>query len=81
MSANGANYVVALDGHFSLVYGTSASAPTFGAIITMINNERIAIGKKTLGYVQTHCVSMLHLLINIMQVSQSSVIPEPKDVQ
>jgi len=51
VSANGANYVIALNGYFSLVYGTSASAPTFGAMITMLNNERIAIGKKPLGYV------------------------------
>lgn len=37
VSANGANYVVAVDGALSLIYGTSASSPTFGSIITLIN--------------------------------------------
>jgi tripeptidyl-peptidase I len=37
LSANGANYVVAVDGSLTLVYGTSASAPVFGSIITLIN--------------------------------------------
>jgi len=50
VSANGANYIIALDGYWSLVYGTSASAPTFGSIITLINNERIAAGRKALGF-------------------------------
>jgi len=50
VSANGANYVVAVDGSFSLVYGTSASAPTFGSIITLINEQRIAAGKSAVGF-------------------------------
>lgn len=51
MAANGANYVVAVDGALSLVYGTSASAPTFGAIITLINEERIKAGKSAVGFI------------------------------
>ena len=39
-----ANYVVAVDGTFTLIYGTSASAPVVGAIITLINDARIALG-------------------------------------
>lgn len=50
VSANGANYVVAVDGTLSLVYGTSASSPTFGAIITLINNQRATAGKAALGF-------------------------------
>ncbi|KAL9616458.1 MAG: hypothetical protein Q9160_008674 [Pyrenula sp. 1 TL-2023] len=50
VSANGANYVVAVEGSLSLVYGTSASAPTFGAIVTLINNNRAAAGKAALGF-------------------------------
>ncbi|KAF8903999.1 peptidase S8/S53 domain-containing protein, partial [Mucidula mucida] len=45
ISANGANYVVAVNGQFSLVYGTSASAPVVGGIFTLINDARIANGK------------------------------------
>lgn len=51
VSANGANYVVAIDGGFELVYGTSASSPVFGSIITLINNELIAAGKNPVGFI------------------------------
>lgn len=51
ISANGVNYVVAVDGVFSLVYGTSASAPVVGAIFTLINAERINAGKAPIGFV------------------------------
>ncbi|KAE8454178.1 hypothetical protein EG329_005103 [Mollisiaceae sp. DMI_Dod_QoI] len=50
VAANGANYVVAVDGSLSLVYGTSASSPVFGSIVTLINNERIAAGKGAVGF-------------------------------
>ncbi|KAK3940912.1 peptidase S8/S53 domain-containing protein [Diplogelasinospora grovesii] len=50
VSANGANYVVAIDGGFSLVYGTSASSPTFGSVVTLINEARLNIGKKPVGF-------------------------------
>ncbi|KAL8661074.1 MAG: hypothetical protein Q9202_005946 [Teloschistes flavicans] len=51
ISANGANYVVAIDGVFSLVYGTSASAPVVGSIFTLLNEARLAAGKSTIGFV------------------------------
>lgn len=50
ISANGANYVVAVDGSLTLVYGTSASTPTFGSIITLINEQRAVAGKDSLGF-------------------------------
>lgn len=50
ISANGANYVVAIDGTWSLVYGTSASSPTLGSIITLINEARYNIGKGSVGF-------------------------------
>jgi tripeptidyl-peptidase I len=50
VSANGANYVIGIDGEFGLVYGTSASSPTFGSIITIINEYRAAIGKGSVGF-------------------------------
>ncbi|KAL8699547.1 MAG: hypothetical protein Q9201_005949 [Fulgogasparrea decipioides] len=50
VSANGANYVVAVDGQFALVYGTSASSPVVGAIITLINEARFAAGKGSVGF-------------------------------
>ncbi|KAI0266070.1 subtilisin-like protein [Gloeopeniophorella convolvens] len=51
LSANGANYVVAVDGEFSLVFGTSASSPVVGSMITMINDARIAAGKGPVGFI------------------------------
>ena len=50
ISANGANYVVAVDGTFSLIYGTSASTPVVGSIVTLINEARFAIGKGSVGF-------------------------------
>ena len=34
-----------------LIGGTSASAPVFAAILNRINEERIAVGKSTVGFV------------------------------
>jgi tripeptidyl-peptidase I len=51
ISANGANYVVASDGAFGLVYGTSAAAPVVGSMLTMINDARLALGKKPIGFI------------------------------
>lgn len=51
ISANGANYVIGIDGVFGLVFGTSASSPTIGGIITLINNELLAAGKQPVGFI------------------------------
>jgi tripeptidyl-peptidase-1 len=51
ISANGANYVVAIDGSFGLVYGTSASTPTLGSILTLINEQRFQKGLTSIGFV------------------------------
>lgn len=46
-----ANYVVSVVGNFSRVYGTSASTPTFAAILTLINQERLSANKSTVGFI------------------------------
>jgi tripeptidyl-peptidase-1 len=51
VSANGANYVIALDGSLTQVYGTSCSSPVFGAIITLINEQRAQAGKSAVGFI------------------------------
>jgi len=51
LSANGANYVIAIDGEFALVFGTSASSPVVGSILTLINDARLAIGKSPIGFI------------------------------
>jgi len=51
VSANGAGYVVALVGSYDyLLYGTSASTPVFGAIVTLINEARMNKGKGSVGF-------------------------------
>ena len=50
VSANGANYVIGVDGTLGLVYGTSASSPVFGAVVTQLNNARLAAGKSAIGF-------------------------------
>nr|POF26206.1 tripeptidyl-peptidase sed1 [Quercus suber] len=51
ISANGANYLVAIDNRTALVYGTSASSPTFGSILTLVNQQRLSIGKSSIGFI------------------------------
>lgn len=54
VSANGAKYVVALNGKYDYhLYGTSASAPTFGAVITLLNEARMNVGKGSIGFIST----------------------------
>ncbi|KDQ11416.1 hypothetical protein BOTBODRAFT_35307 [Botryobasidium botryosum FD-172 SS1] len=51
ISANGANYVVAVAGKFGMVAGTSASAPVVASILTLINDARLAAGQPTIGFI------------------------------
>ncbi|KAI0072201.1 hypothetical protein K474DRAFT_1605557 [Panus rudis PR-1116 ss-1] len=51
LSANGANYVIGINGEFGLVFGTSASSPVVGSLITLINDARIAAGKGPVGFI------------------------------
>ncbi|KUJ13731.1 subtilisin-like protein [Mollisia scopiformis] len=51
IAANGANYMCAIDGYWQELYGTSASAPTVGSIITLINEQRALAGKKSVGFI------------------------------
>jgi len=50
LSANGANYVVGIDGTFQLVFGTSCSSPVVASMITLINDARLAAGKGPVGF-------------------------------
>lgn len=51
VSAVGDNVVIFNNGLPTLIGGTSASAPVFTSILHRINEERIAAGKKTIGFV------------------------------
>ncbi|KAF9036333.1 peptidase S8/S53 domain-containing protein [Panaeolus papilionaceus] len=51
ISANGANYMVAVNGIYHKVFGTSAAAPVVASIFALINDARLEIGKKPVGFV------------------------------
>ncbi|KAI0938760.1 hypothetical protein AcV5_000369 [Taiwanofungus camphoratus] len=51
IAANGLNYVVAVDGYFELVAGTSCSSPVSAAILSAVNDARIAVGKSPIGFI------------------------------
>ena len=51
LSANGVNTLIVLGGTYILTGGTSASAPTVGSVITLINEQRIKAGKSTVGFI------------------------------
>ncbi|KAH7872247.1 subtilisin-like protein [Lentinula edodes] len=59
VAVNGAAYVVAAEGEFILEWGTSASSPTMGSILAMINDARLAIGKSTIGFINPTIYSTL----------------------
>jgi tripeptidyl-peptidase-1 len=48
-----------LQGNFTRVYGTSASTPVVGAILTLINDARLLAGKKPIGFINP---AVSHLL-------------------
>jgi tripeptidyl-peptidase I len=46
-------FQVIVDGRVEVVGGTSASAPSFGAVVTMLNDIRLSNGQPTLGFLNT----------------------------
>mmetsp|Transcript_7266 Transcript_7266/g.7976 ORF Transcript_7266/g.7976 Transcript_7266/m.7976 type:complete len:554 (+) Transcript_7266:29-1690(+) len=50
VSALGIGFQVIVNGQVNSVGGTSASAPTFSALISLLNEERFVAGKKSLGF-------------------------------
>ncbi|OTB14731.1 hypothetical protein K445DRAFT_62316 [Daldinia sp. EC12] len=51
VSANGDHFVISSGGELLSIGGTSASAPLWGSVITLINEERLAVGKSPVGFV------------------------------
>lgn len=51
VSANGVAYAIAVNKKWIQLYGMSASTPTFGAILSLINAARLDAGKKPVGFV------------------------------
>lgn len=51
VSANGANFMDYIGGVVSPAYGTSLAAPIWASILTLVNEERTAVGKGPVGFV------------------------------
>lgn len=67
VSANGANYVISVNETFTLVYGTSASSPTFATIIAIINEQRHAQGKGPIGFLNPSLYANADVLNDITE--------------
>lgn len=53
-----ANYLVAIDGNFTLTYGTSCSSPVLAAFFSAINDARLGVGKGPIGFINpTVCMA------------------------
>jgi tripeptidyl-peptidase-1 len=46
----GHNFIMTIGGQFTAADGTSASAPVFAGVITLINSARLSMGKPSLGF-------------------------------
>lgn len=51
LSAVGLDIAVAVNGELTTGAGTSAAAPLFAAMLNLVNEERLAVGKSTVGFV------------------------------
>ncbi|PCH35494.1 subtilisin-like protein [Wolfiporia cocos MD-104 SS10] len=51
ISANGANYAVAVQGEWVAVYGTSCATPVSATMFAAINDARLAAGKAPIGFI------------------------------
>ncbi|KAL2147945.1 hypothetical protein VTI28DRAFT_3423 [Corynascus sepedonium] len=51
VAALASTYLAVVDDKLTTVFGTSAATPVFASIISMINNERLHVGKRSVGFV------------------------------
>ena len=69
VSANAANYITAVDGNFVTVYGTSASTPVFASIIAKINDARLSVGKRPVGFINPVLYANQYVLNDVVSGS------------
>lgn len=68
VSAQGTNYVVINNGvTFSSVDGTSCACPTFGGIISLLNDVRLSQGKSPLGFLNPFLYSNPSIFNDIIE--------------
>ncbi|KAI6152381.1 peptidase S8/S53 domain-containing protein [Pisolithus tinctorius] len=64
VSAQSEWFMIAYQGKFTYIGGTSASSPTFASIISMLNDARISAGKKSLGFLNPWLYSVGYAGLN-----------------
>ncbi|KAI1349142.1 peptidase S8/S53 domain-containing protein [Xylaria sp. FL0043] len=65
------DFITGIDGGFQAFTGTSAAAPTFGAMITLINGERIKAGKGPVGFLNEVLYAHPEIFDDIVEGHQS----------
>jgi len=65
IAAQSANFPVKVKGADDAAYGTSAAAPVVAAVIALLNDERLAAGKSTLGLINPMLYAALDQGIDI----------------
>lgn len=71
VAALSSSYVTVIEGQPQIVYGTSAAAPVFASIISMINNERLNAGKSTVGFLNPVLYSHSEVLNDVTKGSNN----------
>lgn len=61
VSAIGDYYVIHAEGQWGRVGGTSLSSPVFAAVLTLVNEQRLAANKSTVGFIHPTLVRILIL--------------------
>ncbi|KAF9061872.1 subtilisin-like protein [Rhodocollybia butyracea] len=72
VSVQGWNFEVVSGGEVGLVGGTSASSPTFAAIIALINNQLVAAGKPVLGFLNPFIYSTASTAFTDITIGKNS---------
>lgn len=58
VSAQSENFLISLQGNATFIGGTSAAAPTFAGIITLLNDAQLAANKPSLGFLNPMLYTM-----------------------
>ncbi|EPS35537.1 hypothetical protein H072_11076 [Dactylellina haptotyla CBS 200.50] len=72
ISAQGSRFHVYVGGFDQLVSGTSASSPAFAAVISLLNGDRIAKGKKPLGFLNPWLYGVATEKKGLMDITQGT---------
>lgn len=76
ISANGVKTLIYYNSIPYLTGGTSASAPTVGSLITLINNGRMEAGKSVVGFINPVLYKNAHVMNDIVGGKQFGVSDE-----